>query len=334
MNRWAKFGCPPGATSALPALPDNQGTPLTGGICDMIPESPPLAIGIDLGGTYTRAALVDQDGAIRNQRREPTLPSPSADALYEHLASLRANLSAPDAAMPIGVAIPGTLDDERVAVVRSVSFSVLESRPVADELARHLGHPVHLLTDAEAATWGEFLARSEHARRFVHLRLGTGIACGVVIDRALQRLDAQRTTHMAALVVDRTPSALPCRCGLSGCLETIASGAALETQARLIGMTDGLDELRAGWQQGRPEAVEVIERAASALSVALRNLIETFKADAVCIGGGVTDHLPELVDQARSGFEAGESARQAIIEPARIGDNAGVIGAARLALAH
>ena len=332
MNRWAKFGCPPGATSPLPVLPDNQWTSLPGRGRDMSPEPATAAIGIDLGGTYTRAALVDGDGTIQKQRREPTLPSPSAEALFEHLARIRAGLTPSDAAIPIGVAIPGTLDRSRTGVVRSVRFPVLEGRPVANELARRLGEYVLLLTDAEAATWGEFLSRNERAPRFVHLRLGTGIACGLVLDGALQRLDAQRTTHLEALVVDRTPLATPCRCGLRGCLETIASGAALETQARHIGLTDGVDGLREGWRQRRPEAVQVIERAASALSVALRNLIETFTPDRICIGGGVADHLPELVDEARSRFEAGESTRQTAIEPARLGDNAGVTGAARLAL--
>ncbi len=302
---------------------------------------------------------------------------------------------------PVGIAVPGTLDHDRRTVLRSVNLPLLDGRAIGQELALRIepsqGTPA-LFTDAETATWGEFASRRLPPSRglqparptvrdtqthtpdvFVHLRLGSGVACGLVIDGVLQRLDAGRTTHLDVLVIDDRPDAPMCCCGRRGCLETIASGMALQERATGLGCTDELPGLQRLWEAGEDAAMGVVRQVAEALAVAISNLRDVFRANVICIGGGVTEHLPavwqELTnrrpsvvvpddpsqsaadgwhgsrlrdhallrsnqhahacvgmppDLSRSKTSGASQRAEPIVEPARLGDNAGVVGAALL----
>jgi len=229
----------------------------------------------------------------------------------------------------VGVAVPGTIDRASGVVMRAVNLPFLDGFPLADRIAQSLGCPVTLLTDAEATTWGEYMSLDPRPARFVHLRLGTGVACGILIDGAFVPLDEPRATHAPTLIVDRSESARPCACGLRGCLETIASGPAL---LRLAGFDDPLSDLamlRQRWLQGDRAARVAIDEAAAAIGVALTALHGRFRFEAVSIGGGVIAHLPELVAPAREAVSPTVGGQR--VRTARLGDNAGIVGAAHAA---
>ncbi|MCH7871267.1 MAG: ROK family protein, partial [Planctomycetes bacterium] len=178
---------------------------------------------------------------------------------------------------------------------------------LAEALSARVDADARLCTDAEAATWGEYSAPAFRARRFVHLRLGTGIGCGVVLDGRLQRLDLDRTTHLEALVVDHGEDAALCGCGLRGCLELVASGEVLLQQ----------------------DASGIAERVTPAIITALENLTRQFDPEVIVIGGGVLSRFGALQDSIMRSADL--SLNLAPIECARLGDDAGVIGAARVA---
>ena len=202
-------------------------------------------IGIDVGGTTTRIAAVDSAGRPLASHRTSTPADPGEFFNLLSRAALRLSKEAAsqrgEHVERVGLAVPGLLDRDRSAVRRSVALPWLEGRAVAAEFTGVSGLPCVLLTDAEAATWGEYAAKSPAPTRFVHLRVGTGIACGAVLDGELQRLDLDRTTHLELLVVDDGPEARPCACGLRGCLETIASGRALAELAHRAAFADRPD---------------------------------------------------------------------------------------------
>ena len=299
-----------------------------------------IAIGIDVGGTQTRVAAVDRMGQILARYCHRTDETDGADRLITWLTGAVEDIrdevgvgSSVD--IRLGVALPGTLDQRRRLVVRSVNLPFLEGYPFIDELSRRAGHTAVLFTDAEAATWSEYVSCASRAGRFVHLRLGTGIACGVVVEGRLQRLDAHRGQHLDALVVDSTPGARPCPCGRRGCLETIASGRAVEECAREVGYINGIVSLRQAWERGDETAVDLIQNVTDALTEAVNNLATLFEPSVICLGGGVVTGLPCLLEQTMARLQAvrnenGEAPMS--VQPARLGDDAGIIGAAMLAI--
>lgn len=320
-----------------------------------------IAIGIDVGGTWTRVAAVDPAGRVLVKQRQTTPVDGPGNALLQLVGEMFFGLLR-DADIDrgkiraAGLALPGVLDPDREVLVRSVSLPFLEGWPVLRDLSEKLRCSLTMVTDAEAATWAEYAARVPRPRRFVHLRLGTGIACGVVSDGQLQRLDEGRTSHLPVLVVDTGPNAKACRCGRSGCLETVASGPTLLERAGRAGYADGLAQMQLAWQHKETPARDVITQSAAALTAGFGNLAVDFRPDVISVGGGVVAVLPALFEEAVSRYAAPVAAPQeshifprgdgggsrtprtdddlgaVTIEPASLGDDAGVIGAALLAL--
>jgi len=309
-----------------------------------------FTIGIDVGGTQIRVAAVDPDGRILSPRRAPT--PRSGDELFDWIALEIQRIRSESESGPasaVGLALPGIVDRERGLLVRSVNLPFLESRPIREELANRIGLPVSLMSDADAATWGEYFACTPQPGAFVHLRLGTGVACGIVVDDRLQSTGINRKTHWEVLVVDDGSEAAPCPCGLRGCLETIASGPALERQAATMGYEDGLAGLQSAWGRCEPAARVVVDRVADALVSAISNLKSQIHdcplphgrgsegtdplRVLVCLGGGVITALPCLVDQTAIRLRSRDEdfMRCVTVHPSRLGDDAGVIGAAMLA---
>jgi predicted NBD/HSP70 family sugar kinase len=330
-----------------------------------------IAIGVDVGGTYTRVGAIEIKGTCGRElaiRCCATIGDDDGNALIdwmvqavdevvEEAAAGRPSpidaVDGQDARVAgVGLALPGILDRDRRELVRSVNVPFLQNRPIGDELSRRTGYRVRLATDAEAATWAEYVAWTARApyvdedprpgapgkpaaRSFVHLRIGTGIGCGLVVYGELKRLDANRSGHLDVLVVEDGPDAPVCPCGKRGCLETVASGRVLHDRAVKVGYMSGLPNLQRGWERGDTAAQAIVHKAASALAAALANTIERFSPEVISIGGGVLSALPCLLDEARRRVSSGRgpsSNRSSItILPAIHGDGAGAIGVVLLA---
>ncbi len=302
-----------------------------------------FSIGVDVGGTFTRVGVVNGQGALLQIVRIPTPLDHNGAALTGEIArtvaSLRLRAGArADAGGPIcmGLALPGLVDRIGGTLARSVNLSFLESRPIVAELTNALALPVYIMTDAEAATWGEYTACNPRPRGFVHLRLGTGIALGVVQRGVLvDTAQPTRRGHLEVLITDHTKAAQPCPCGNRGCLETIASGPALVDQSKGAGLGNTLTDLHRAWVDGDPRAERIGDAALAALGVALCQVALTYAPEVICIGGGVVDALPRILDCDWVGaiverhHESQPHAPKVV--SARLGDHAGVIGAAMLA---
>lgn len=340
------------------------------------------AIGIDVGGTWTRAGIVLPNGRIVSSQRHPTPRDDNGQKLIDLLAQSIRNLESnknPDSQAtdtkpiqstsntPIGIALPGLLDQQRTSLFRSINLPFLQRKLIAKELHKAIGRTPVLITDSDAATWGEYIVRDPKPQRFVHLRLGTGIACSVIIDgqlitdehstsnktepRASARARDQallvaqevkslevnnRNQHLEVLIVDPKESALQCRCGRRGCLDTIASGFVLEQLAKENGFSNGLESLQDAWSSGDQHARSILIPVVKHISIALNNLMAQYQPDVITIGGGVVDYLPALLAMILSNHYSSRSPLQPSkptrLEPARLGDHSGVVGAAMLAM--
>ncbi len=269
----------------------------------------PLVAGVDVGGTKTSIIVTDDRDRILYEHVTPTDRSSLVGQIAGLVDDARRQLRQDVAA--VGVAIPGHVDPEDGSVRMAVNLGITYL-PLGPMLQTELGVPVFVEHDARAAAmWLSEQAAADgsaHAPANVaFLAIGTGISAGVVLDGALLRGDNRFAGEVGHCVAD--PDGAICACGLRGCLETIAAGPAIARQADeamaagrstvLSPHSSAADVFRAS-SAGDEVAVEIIDRVADHLALAIRSLALTLGVRRVVIGGGVAAAGPALLEPIRS----------------------------------
>lgn len=187
-------------------------------------------IGVDLGGTNMKAALVDETGQVLQEISAPTnLPRP-AEAVCDDIAALCLALSQDQQVAGIGVGCPGTVDG---GVVRYSNNLAWHDFDMAGYLRQKLDLPVYLGNDANVAALGEALAGcAKGAESAVIITLGTGVGGGVVLDGKLLTGYTGAAAEPGHMVILGTSEAPLCTCGRRGCFESLASATALIRMTR------------------------------------------------------------------------------------------------------
>ena len=227
--------------------------------------TPNAVIGLDVGGSAIRAGLVDDMDTLRRRAALPTRPDWNTTEFVEQLVALVDAVGRGEpsiCASAAGVALPGLLDERRKSVVRSVNLPFLEGDDLRSRLAEAFGFPIELLTDIDAATLAEHHVAGDPADTFVHLRIGTGVGCGVLVNQRSVALARSVPGHADVLVVDDRPDARPCPCGRRGCLEAYVSGAAIARQLDMEGLDWTMPSLGEAYERGEPAAVRMLDAAA------------------------------------------------------------------------
>jgi glucokinase len=302
-------------------------------------------LGIDIGGTNIKAALVSEDGTLLAFLSESWSGGPAGDAVSA-AAALRASLceAHPDVeVVACGVGSAGLVDSE-LGVVRA-SPNLPEWRDV--DLRRMFEEATGLRTrvenDANAAAYGEFTeGAARGARNAVVMTLGTGIGGGIIIGGRLYR-GRSYAGEVGHMTVDMDGAACPC--GNSGCLERLASAGAIVRTATEILETGRDSALRVGpgltaeavaeaASGGDPVAIEALASAGRALGAGLATLALVLDPDIIVLGGGVAAAGEPLLVPAREEFARRSyigGAELTPVVPAALGNTAGVVGAALLA---
>ncbi|WP_171242706.1 ROK family protein [Knoellia koreensis] len=297
----------------------------------------PVVAGIDLGGTRIKAALVDRDGTQVATTLTPTpgdLDRPGAlvDALAATFDRLRAE--APEAeVVACGAVVPGIVDDARGVAVYASNLRWRDV-PVAKPLAERLGVPVALGHDVRAGLRAEVeWGAARGSRNVLFLPLGTGIAGALMLDGHLVVADGW-SGEVGHVIVE--PGGPQCPCGARGCLETLASAAAVARgyAAHVPAGAPPVDAkgVAALVAEGEPAAVAVWDRAVDALSRAVAMLVSATGVDHVLVGGGLSQSGELLLEPLRAQVKATLTfQRMPRIERATLGDRAGSLGSACLA---
>ena len=295
-------------------------------------------IGVDVGGTTTKAALVDTDGRIVETRRFPT-PRAPRDARTDRVAEVVGSVTsvakeltdrASGDVEALGVVVPGLVDDERGVAVWSENLRWRDV-PLRELLAERTGVPVRVGHDVRAGAVAEVrLGAARRADDAVFLPVGTGIAAALVIDGRIHSGGgfAGEIGHVSTGRTD------PCACGGLGCLETVASAAAIARRyadasgRQVAGAAGVLERL----EHGDPDAARVWDDAVGLLAWGVTVLVGVLAPEVVVVGGGLAQAGERLLAPLRSGVEA----RLTFQRPPRIvssefGDLAGCLGAALLA---
>ena len=301
----------------------------------------PVVIGVDLGGTNLRTALVSQNGEVAGKIKEPTCAS---DGHAKVVQKLIENIKAQqDSALrkgtkiaAVGVGAPGVIHAETGVVVKSPNFPDWNNLPLKKELETALALPVSIENDANAAALGEqWRGAGQGIASMIFLTLGTGVGGGIVLDgRIWPGADgmAGEIGHMTII-----PDGRRCGCGNTGCLEMYASSRGIvmtyqERSSRSKVITS--EDIYQAARDGDVLAGDVMKDMGRLLGIGIANLINIFNPEMIVIGGGVKDAWPLFIEATRGeikkrAFEY-PAARTQIV-PSVLGDDAGMIGAAALA---
>jgi glucokinase len=311
-----------------------------------MPKNPSSVFAVDLGGTHLRVALVDDTGRILNQHKQDTPKGDSAADIIDALVSVseRWNCNAL-AVVATSIMVPGAVDCAKAVVVQAPNLPSLVKFPLKSELEQRLGWPVYLENDANAAVVGEmWQGAARGCRDVVSVTLGTGVGGGVILDGKLWRGSHGSGGEIGHTTVDPF-SGLKCKCGNTGCLELFASATAIVRMTRemLSSFPETSlhsDELTAekvydAGKQGDELALAVFNRFGMYLGIGLANLINLIDPQIIVITGGVVNGWDLFADEMYRQVEERAfrtTAQQVKIAKAECGDNAGLLGAARLAL--
>jgi glucokinase len=310
----------------------------------------PQAVGIDIGGTKIAAGVVTGDGRILDRTRIPTPPDDEAATLAALLAvvdQLRARNPGVEA---IGLGAAGLVEwpGGNARWAPHNTYRRLELRRLLHE---RTGLPTVVDNDANAAAWAASrFGAGSGGDDLVLVTVGTGIGGGLVLDGRLYHGEHGFAGELGHMIVD--PDGDRCACGNHGCLEAMASGSTLGRLGREAATVDPGGRLAAlAAQAGGPVTGEVVfaaategdtaalalfERIGHWLGIGIASLVTIFDPDLVVVGGGVAATGELLLRPARASFERYVHARAhrdlPPVVPARLGPDAGLVGAATLAL--
>jgi glucokinase len=304
-------------------------------------------IGVDLGGTNLRTALVSEDGKVINRRKEATHASEGwvkvVERLIRDIKNQRENASRIGLnVIGVGVGAPGVILVDKGIVVTSPNFPDWNKVPLKDLLEKELSVPVSIENDANAAALGEqWRGAGRDIKSMILLTLGTGVGGGIILDNKIWHgADgmAGEIGHMTLI-----PDGRACSCKNAGCLEMYASSRgivlsyreALATISRPAGEKDiTSEEVYQAARNGNEIAIRVMKDMGRMLGIGIANLINIFNPERIVIGGGVKEAWPLFIgavheEIGRRAFEV--PAKRTEIVPSLLGDDAGMLGAAAVA---
>lgn len=303
---------------------------------------------VDLGGTFLRIALVDGSGRIHQQLKQRTPRGDSPDVVVDALATAADSwIREGRRISAASIMVPGTVDNRNAVVVQAPNLPSLTNFPLQSVLEERLGWPVLLENDANAAAVGEmWLGAARGCRDVVSVTLGTGVGGGVILDGELWRGAHGSAGEIGHTTVDPF-SGLKCKCGNIGCLEMFASATAIvrmtrEDLGRFPHSVLNREDLTAervydAGRDGDELALSVFKRFGTYLGIGLANLINIIDPEIIVIAGGAVNGWDLFAcDMQREVNERAVrvTAQQVKIAAAQCGDNAGLLGAARLAFAR
>jgi glucokinase len=298
------------------------------------------AIGIDLGGTNLRVALVSREGDIIKKIKVPT-----DEGILETVIQAIRELFSPQVT-GIGIGVAGLIDRKSGRVLISPNLNIVEEINLIEEIRKKFAVPVCIENDANSAALGElWTGAARNLSHFVLFTLGTGIGGGIVYNKKLLHIPAE-IGHMSIV-----PDGEKCHCGNYGCLESYAAARAILSKVVSV-LGQGRESILHQYYEGNIYKItaedvfkaaldgdnlarELLKSAGRYLGIGIANIINLLGPEAIILTGGLIGawdiYVVEAIKEAsrrafKELFEAVE------IIPAQLLDDAGVIGAAGLIL--
>lgn len=251
-------------------------------------------IGLDIGGTYIRAAMINGRGEILKKETFKTKISQSPEKIIKQLKDIIKSLI-DDEMASIGIGVPGRIEEQKGLIVLCPNLPSLNNLKLAKIIKDEFKIPAMIENDASCALVGEmWQGTAKDSRNVCLLTLGTGIGGAVAIDGKIYRGSRGMAGEFGHLILD--PSGPACNCGQQGCLEAF-------------------------WQERTHED--------EYLALGLINLWTIFDPQKIILSGGIADdNKLHLVEHEIKKY----SSNHIILELAKLGEWSGVVGAAKIAM--
>ena len=307
-------------------------------------------IGIDLGGTNIQGGVVDSDGKVIANDRVKTKAEGGEDVVIKRIAKLveslceKAECTTKDITA-LGIGAPGAINIEKGVVIEAVNLR-WNDYPLASELKKELGIPVVVDNDVNVGTWGEYKAGAGKGfSDMLGIFVGTGIGGGLIINGDLYH-GVNMTAGEIGHTIIRGDAPLGQRT-----LEDLASrrnvvnqlGQLIEANhsSMITELTGGdMSKVRSkilseAFKKGDELTVSVIGQAAHYLGVSIANVVTLLSLPCVVVGGGLTEALENdwitLIREVYEEYVFPPDHSKCKIVASKLGDDAGIIGAALLA---
>lgn len=295
------------------------------------------SLGVDVGGTNTQLGLVDDQGRILSRSRIPTLMEEGPESLVERVVSRAGHMAKGEDIAQAGVGIAGLIDHRRGILRFSPNLTGWKDVPLKDMLHERLGVPVAVGNDTNVISWGEYRFGGYGTEHLFCFTLGTGVGGGIVSDGRLilGANDAAGEFGHSAFV----PGGPRCTCGLKGCLESYVSSRHLTALAKrrmkLASKEKLTPELIArAAREGDEIAQRIFAEAAEHIGRALGNVVQLLDPEVIVINGGISKAGDLIIDPIRESlarYTMPLRGRKLRVLRSRLGDRAGILGAAVLA---
>ena len=310
-------------------------------------------VGIDLGGTNIVAGVVDENYNIISKASTKTnCPRPEKE-IADDMAKMalqavkNANLEISDIEW-IGIGTPGIANSATGIIERANNLGFVNT-PMVKYIKETIEKPVFIENDANAAAYGEFVAgAAKEARNAICVTLGTGVGAGIIIDGKIYSGSNYAGAEIGHTVIE--VDGAECSCGRKGCFEAYSSATGLirmskeameknpdsimnkmaQEKGGKVTARTSFDAMRAGDKSAK----EVVDKYIKYLAAGITNTINIFQPDILCIGGGVCNEGDPLLLPVKALVEnedfAKNSEKRTEIVIAKLGNDAGIIGAAFL----
>ncbi|WP_326716454.1 ROK family glucokinase [Vagococcus jeotgali] len=312
-------------------------------------------IGIDLGGTTAKFAILTESGDIQQKWSIPTnIEDEGSHIVPDIIASIKHRLGlygmTPSDFVGIGMGTPGTVDKENGTVIGAYNLNWKTLQEIRKPIEEAFGIPFDLDNDANVAALGErWKGAGNNSPDVTLITLGTGVGGGIIAEGHLLHGAAGAAGEIGHITVD--PTGFDCTCGKRGCLETITSATGIVRLAREMSEEfSGESELKNMIDDGQMVtskdvfdlakteddfALLVVDKVCFYLGLACGNIGNMLNPSDIVIGGGVSAAGEFLIEKVQHYFEEftfPQVTNSTSIKLAELGNAAGVIGAASLAL--
>lgn len=310
-----------------------------------------IALGIDIGGSAAKLAVVDAEGNILHFRQAVWKRLETVEDILQPLFTalkdiLHAAQQDGTSVAGLGLSTPGHLNEHRTGIIYAANLQMLNGFPFVKELEQETGLTVQMDTDVNAGGLAEaVLGAGKGFTRVLFIAIGTGLGGALLINGEIVRITNHGIGYLGHITLQ--PEGVPCSCGNRGCAETLVSTQGMKRLAKNILSEypdsvlqqlsasgkhyEAIDIYHAARNKQDPAALEILRQTGRWLGLALYNYCALCTPDIIVIGGGVSKAGDLLLNPARDVLQEclnPDLHGTVEISQSRFGANSGVIGSA------